>query len=97
MIGTGEHWSRLTDFSLAPNDVTIVGLSLKSCLLMFAVGIVQAVELQILIATSMLEKNILAAGLAVTVCGADIRPDRHSSKGRLRKARSTRKKQKPKS
>ncbi len=30
-------------------------------------------------------KNILAAGLAVTVCGADIRPDRHSSKGQLRK------------
>ncbi|MGK7928201.1 MAG: RNA-guided endonuclease InsQ/TnpB family protein [Spirulina sp.] len=29
--------------------------------------------------------NILAAGLAVTVCGADIRPDRHSSKGQLRK------------
>ncbi len=30
-------------------------------------------------------KNILAAGLAVTVCGADIRPDRHSSKGQLQK------------
>ena len=30
-------------------------------------------------------KNILAAGLAVTVCGADIRPDRHSSRGQLRK------------
>ena len=29
-------------------------------------------------------KNILAAGLAVTVCGADIRPDRHSSKARQR-------------
>jgi putative transposase len=42
-------------------------------------------------------KNILAAGLAVIVCGADIRPDRHSSKGQLRKTRSTRKKQKPKS
>ena len=42
-------------------------------------------------------KNILAAGLAVTVCGADIRPDRHSSKGQLRKTRSTKKKQKPKS
>ena len=41
-------------------------------------------------------KNILAAGLAVTVCGADIRPDRHSSKGQLRKT-SNRKKQKPKS
>lgn len=40
-------------------------------------------------------KNILAAGLAVTVCGADVRPDRHSSKGQLRKARK-RKKQKPK-
>lgn len=38
-------------------------------------------------------KNILAAGLAVTVCGADIRPDRHSSKGQLRKA-SNGKKQK---
>jgi transposase len=32
-------------------------------------------------------KNILAAGLAVIVCGADIRPDRHSSKGQLRKTR----------
>ncbi|MGF1488133.1 MAG: RNA-guided endonuclease InsQ/TnpB family protein [Prochloraceae cyanobacterium] len=42
-------------------------------------------------------KNILAAGLAVSVCGANIRPDRHSSKGQLRKTRSTRKKQKPKS
>ena len=30
-------------------------------------------------------KNILAAGLAVIVCGADIRPDRHSSKGQLQK------------
>ena len=42
-------------------------------------------------------KNILAAGQAVIVCGADVRPDRHSSKGQLRKTRSTRKKQKPKS
>ena len=41
-------------------------------------------------------KNILAAGLAVTVCGADIRPDNHDVKGQLRKTRSTRKKQKPK-
>ncbi len=40
-------------------------------------------------------KNILAAGLAVAVCGADIRPDRHSSQGQLRKTRK-RKKQKPK-
>lgn len=35
-------------------------------------------------------KNILAAGLAVAVCGADIRPDRHSSKGQLRKTRKGR-------
>ena len=56
--------------------------------------------------------NILAAGLAVLpmgkapsviVCGASVRPDRHESKGQLRKTRvsatvrSTRKKQKPKS
>ncbi len=41
-------------------------------------------------------KNILAAGQAVAVCGADIRPDNHSVKGQLRKTRSTRKKQKPK-
>ena len=41
-------------------------------------------------------KNILAAGLAVTVCGADIRPDRHGSKGQLPKTREGRK-QKPKS
>ena len=40
-------------------------------------------------------KNILAAGLAVNVCGADVRPDRHSSKGQLRNTRK-RKKQKPK-
>lgn len=40
-------------------------------------------------------KNILAAGLAVTVCGSDIRPDRHSSKGQLSKTRKGRK-QKPK-
>ena len=41
-------------------------------------------------------KNILAAGLAVTVCGSDVRPDRHSSKGQLSKTRKGRK-QKPKS
>jgi putative transposase len=41
-------------------------------------------------------KNILAAGLAVIVCGADIRPDNHSVKGQLRKTQSG-KKQKPKS
>ena len=29
-------------------------------------------------------KNVLAAGLAVIVCGSDIRPDRHSSKARQR-------------
>jgi putative transposase len=40
--------------------------------------------------------NILAAGLAVIVCGANIRPDRHESKGQLRKTQ-TGKKQKPKS
>lgn len=32
--------------------------------------------------------NILAAGLAVSVCGANIRPDRESSKGQLRETRS---------
>jgi putative transposase len=32
--------------------------------------------------------NILAAGLAVSVCGANIRPDRESSQGQLRKTRS---------
>ena len=42
-------------------------------------------------------KNILAAGLAVIVCGADIRPDRHGSSGQLRKTRSAGRKQKPKS
>ncbi len=42
-------------------------------------------------------KNILAAGLAVIVCGADIRPDRHDSSGQLRKTRSAGRKQKPKS
>jgi putative transposase len=40
-------------------------------------------------------KNILAAGLAVSVCGANIRPDRDTSKGQLRNP-SDRKKQKPK-
>jgi putative transposase len=40
--------------------------------------------------------NILAAGLAVTVCGANVRPDRHSSLGQLSKTRKGRK-QKPKS
>ena len=42
-------------------------------------------------------KNILAAGLAVSVCGANLRPNNHSVKGQLRKTRTTRKKQKPKS
>lgn len=41
-------------------------------------------------------KNILAAGLAVIVCGANVRPDRHESKRQLRKAREG-KKQKLKS
>jgi putative transposase len=40
-------------------------------------------------------KNILAAGLAVIVCGADIRPDNQIVKGRLLKTRK-RRKQKPK-
>ncbi|AFZ20242.1 RNA-guided endonuclease InsQ/TnpB family protein [Allocoleopsis franciscana] len=41
-------------------------------------------------------QNILAAGLAVKVCGANVRPDGHKSKGQLRKT-SNGKKQKPKS
>ncbi|MEQ8464574.1 RNA-guided endonuclease TnpB family protein, partial [Coleofasciculus sp. E1-EBD-02] len=44
--------------------------------------------------------NILAAGLAVIVCGANIRPDGHKSKGQLRKtplASQRGRKQKPKS
>jgi putative transposase len=40
-------------------------------------------------------KNILAAGLAVSVCGANVRPDRESSKGQLRNTRKGQK-QKPK-
>lgn len=40
-------------------------------------------------------KNILAAGLAVSVCGANIRPDGHKSKGQLQNTRKG-KKQKPK-
>ena len=39
--------------------------------------------------------NILAAGLAVIVCGANIRPDSHEVKGQLRKTRKANK-QKPK-
>jgi putative transposase len=41
--------------------------------------------------------NILAAGLAVIVCGANVRPDGHESKGQLRKTSNRGKKQKPKS
>jgi putative transposase len=41
--------------------------------------------------------NILAAGLAVIVCGANVRPDRHESKGQLRKTSNKGRKQKPKS
>ncbi|KGF73550.1 transposase [Neosynechococcus sphagnicola sy1] len=41
-------------------------------------------------------QNILAVGLTVAVCGANVRPDRHKSKGQLRKS-SNGKKQKPKS
>jgi putative transposase len=40
--------------------------------------------------------NILAAGLAVIVCGANIRPDGHKSKGRLQKTSNRGRKQKPK-
>jgi putative transposase len=40
--------------------------------------------------------NILAAGLAVSVCGANVRPDRRESKGQLRNPRKG-KKQKPNS
>jgi hypothetical protein len=39
-------------------------------------------------------KNVLAAGLAVAVCGANVRPAGHESKGRLRETRKGRK-QKP--
>ncbi|HEY9669919.1 MAG TPA: RNA-guided endonuclease TnpB family protein [Waterburya sp.] len=42
-------------------------------------------------------QNILAAGLAVIVCEANIRPDRHESKGQLRRTSNRGKKQKPKS
>jgi putative transposase len=42
-------------------------------------------------------KNILAAGLAVIVCGSDVRPNRHSSKGQLSKTRVAGRKQKLKS
>jgi putative transposase len=42
-------------------------------------------------------KNILAAGLAVIVCGADVRPNNHSVNGQLRKTSNRRRKQKPKS
>ena len=41
-------------------------------------------------------KNLLAAGHAVSVCGADVRPKGHESRGQLRKTRKGRK-QKPKS
>jgi putative transposase len=41
-------------------------------------------------------QNILAAGLAVIVCGADVRPNNHSVSGQLQKPRKGRK-QKPKS
>ena len=41
--------------------------------------------------------NIKAAGLAVIVCGANVRPDGHKSKGQLRKSSNRGKKQKPKS
>ena len=41
-------------------------------------------------------KNILAAGLAVAVCGADVRPDNPRAQGQLRNPRKGRK-QKPKS
>ncbi|MGF1574949.1 MAG: RNA-guided endonuclease InsQ/TnpB family protein, partial [Cyanophyceae cyanobacterium] len=40
-------------------------------------------------------RNILAAGQAVTVCGSNVRPDRHESGGQLSKTRKGRK-QKPK-
>jgi putative transposase len=36
-------------------------------------------------------RNILAAGHAVAACGSSVRPDRHSSKGRLRKPHKGRK------
>jgi putative transposase len=42
-------------------------------------------------------KNILAAGLAVIVCGANVRPNGHESKGQLRKTSNRGRKQKPKS
>ena len=48
------------------------------------------------IRTSLLKIKDLQ-GLRGSVCGADVRPDRHSSLGQLRKTRTTRKKQKPRS
>ena len=44
-------------------------------------------ELPILAVSALISVHlriILAAGLAVSVCGANIRPDRQSSKGQLR-------------
>jgi hypothetical protein len=41
--------------------------------------------------------NILAAGLAVIVCGANIRPDGYKSKGQLRKTPELRQAQLPRS
>ncbi|MEG4282598.1 RNA-guided endonuclease TnpB family protein [Microcoleus sp. A006_D1] len=35
--------------------------------------------------------NILAAGLAVSVCGANVRPDRNTSEGQLRRSRKSKK------
>jgi putative transposase len=42
-------------------------------------------------------QNILAAGLAVIVCGSSVRPDGHKSKGQLRKTSNRGRKQKSKS
>jgi putative transposase len=42
-------------------------------------------------------KNILAAGLAVSVCGSGVRPEGHESKGQLRKTSNRGRKQKPRS
>ena len=36
-------------------------------------------------------KNILAAGLAVSVCGANVRPNKDSLKGQLQKTRKGKK------
>ena len=78
----------LSTISLAPVSL---GISSIKCPLIFEIGNVLNVKLTTIEIDINASKNILAAGLAVSVCGATVRPDQ------IKSVKAGAMKQKPKS